>query len=112
MNDTDKITDFFKTIEKSFEKYPRFSEKVSNIPVLVQMVKSYVSVEYREIPVRSIIAIVSALVYWVSPIDLIPDPIPVLGFVDDVKVISICIELVDKDIVAYKKWREMNIIVI
>ena len=106
LDDISKVQILFKNLEKSLEKYPKIAEKVSHIPILIQMAKSYVSGEYKEIPVKSIIAIISALVYVVSPIDLIPDVIPVIGVLDDMKVVSICIELVDKDIVTYKEWKE------
>ena len=40
-------------------------------------------------PWGAIIPLVSALLYGVSPIDLIPDLIPLLGFVDDALIVPI-----------------------
>jgi uncharacterized membrane protein YkvA (DUF1232 family) len=40
----------------------------------------------------SLSMIVSAVVYFVSPFDLIPDSIPVLGLVDDASVLTFVVQ--------------------
>ena len=110
LNDGNKINKLFSNLNKKLQSYPKIAEKVANIPVLIEMVKAYVSKKYTKIPVKSIIAIVSALIYLVVPTDLIPDFIPGIGLVDDFAVLRICIELVNMDIIEFKKWRESNLI--
>jgi uncharacterized membrane protein YkvA (DUF1232 family) len=39
-------------------------------------------------PAESILMIVAAVIYFVSPFDLIPDSIPVLGLIDDASVLT------------------------
>lgn len=48
------------------------------------------------------IAIVAALVYLISPIDALPDIIPILGLTDDAAVIAIVINQFKGDIDKYK----------
>jgi len=43
----------------------------------------------REIPLPSRVAVWVLLVYMVSPLDIIPDFIPVIGFADDVILVSL-----------------------
>ena len=69
------------------------------------MVRAYVMKEYTEIPLGSIVAVTAALLYFLSPIDIIPDTIPGVGLVDDAAVIGICLKLVNDDLLDYKKWR-------
>ncbi|NLD87373.1 MAG: DUF1232 domain-containing protein [Clostridiales bacterium] len=57
---------------------------------------------------HTIIAITSALLYFVSPLDVVPDSIPVLGYIDDAAVIAVCWKLVESDVKEYVKWREDN----
>lgn len=78
------------------------------IPTMVSMVKSYVSKEYREIPLGSILAIISVLVYFVSPVDIIPDAITGVGHIDGALVILACLKLIETDIIEYKNWRKSN----
>lgn len=65
--------------------------------------EKYVKKEYTDIPIGTIIAILSALIYFVSPIDFIPDSIPGIGYLDDVAVVAVCWNLVSSDIKEYTK---------
>ncbi|EEA85918.1 YkvA family protein [Peptacetobacter hiranonis] len=65
--------------------------------------EKYVKKEYTDIPIGTIIAILSALIYFVSPIDFIPDSIPGIGYLDDVAVVAVCWNLVSSDIEEYTK---------
>jgi uncharacterized membrane protein YkvA (DUF1232 family) len=47
-----------------------------------------------QVPRRSKFVIVGALLYFLSPIDLIPDTIPVLGYVDDLAVLTLAVDFV------------------
>ena len=56
----------------------------------------------------TIVAVLGALIYFVSPIDLIPDNIPGAGYIDDGVVITVCLKMVDSDLQEYRIWREQN----
>lgn len=105
LNNEDKMSAFLLKLEKKLEAIPIAGDKLSYAPVMASLIISYVKKEYKDIPVGSIIAIVSALVYFVSPIDLIPDTIPVIGHIDDAAVILACYKLVESDLNDYKEWR-------
>lgn len=108
LNDEDKMERFLQRLEKKLKVIPIAGEKLAEVPIMASLVRSYVKKEYTDIPIGSIIAIISALVYFVSPIDLIPDSIPVLGYFDDAAVVAACWKLVDSDVEEYLKWREVN----
>lgn len=69
------------------------------------MVQDYVSGTYRSVPFGTIAAIVGAIAYLVSPIDVIPDVIPVLGLIDDAAVLGLCLKLVRSDVDEYRAWK-------
>lgn len=75
---------------------------------MVSLIRSYAKKEYTDVPIGTIIAILSALIYFASPIDIVPDSIPVLGYFDDAAVVAACWKLVDSDIEEYIKWRKEN----
>ncbi len=87
---------------------PVVGTSLAMIPSMISLVRSYTKKEYTEIPIGTIIAIVSALIYFVSPVDLIPDVIPVAGHLDDAAVVGACLALVKSDLDDYKEWRENN----
>jgi uncharacterized membrane protein YkvA (DUF1232 family) len=49
--------------------------------------------------------IVSALIYLVMPLDLIPDFVPLLGFTDDATVILFVLKQINSDLALYKEWK-------
>lgn len=108
LNDEDKMERFLQRLEKKMKVIPLAGDKLANIPIMVSLVRNYAKKEYRDIPIGSLIAIVSALIYFVSPIDIVPDSIPVLGYFDDAAVVAACWKLVDTDVAEYVKWRKDN----
>ena len=94
--------------EKKLNLLPVVGTSLAMIPSMISLVRSYTKKEYTEIPIGTIIAIISALLYFISPVDLIPDVIPVAGHLDDAAVVGACIALVKSDLDEYKKWRENN----
>ncbi|MBQ9238776.1 MAG: DUF1232 domain-containing protein [Treponema sp.] len=70
------------------------------------MLKDTFSGKYQELPKGTIAAIICTLLYIFSPIDIIPDLLPVVGLVDDAAMVALCIPFVSKDVEAYKRWRD------
>src|SRR5688572_17567215 len=51
--------------------------------ILGRLVKAYALGQYREVPWKTMLIIIGALIYFVNPIDLLPDLIPITGLTDD-----------------------------
>ena len=108
LKDEDKLERLFQRLEKKLKIVPVVGDKLADVPIMASLIKSYVQKEYTDIPIGTIIAVISALVYFVSPIDIIPDSIPGAGYIDDGVVIAVCLKMVDSDLMEYRKWREEN----
>ena len=108
LNNSDKMERFLQRLERKLKIIPLAGEKLAAGPVMASLIKSYVKKEYTDVPIGTIIAVISALTYVISPIDLIPDSIPVLGYFDDAAVVAACWKLVESDIEEYTQWREKN----
>ncbi|MDK8278334.1 YkvA family protein [Peptostreptococcus anaerobius] len=108
LNDEDSMEKFLQSLEKKLKMIPVVGDKLSVVPVMASLVRSYVNKEYTDIPVGSILAIVSALIYFVSPVDLMPDSIPGIGYLDDAAIITTCWKLVESDVDEYQMWRQVN----
>ena len=91
-----------------YTKFETLPNKLADVPIMCSLVYNYVNKKYTEVPIGSIMAIISALTYFISPVDMIPDAVPGLGYVDDASVISLCLLLVHSDLAEYQKWREEN----
>ena len=89
-------------------KIPVLGRYLEDVIVMLQMLIDYIKGEYKEVPWWVIASITFALIYLLSPIDLIPDVIPIIGFVDDAFVIGVCLHLIENDLQAYREWRFNN----
>jgi len=76
-----------------------------DIKEMVGLLKDYFTGEYTEAPWKVITAIAASVLYFVSPMDLVPDLIPVLGFLDDAFVIGMCLSLCRSDMDDYRKFK-------
>lgn len=74
---------------------------------IVSLVKNYASGEYRDISKGSIITVIAALIYFVSPIDFIPDFIPMLGFADDLALLTFVLSKLGEELEKFQLW-ELN----
>ena len=74
------------------------------LQVLMRMLTAYATGQYRAIPWRTLAVVTAAIVYFVMPLDFIPDLLPVLGLMDDVALIAWTISQVKVDIDRFLEW--------
>lgn len=92
--------------KRTFVVSEKAANVLANVPEFIAFIKSYVKREYSEVPVKSIIAITSALLYFVAPVDGIPDVFLILGLTDDIAILAFCLKSFSDDFEKYKKWKE------
>ena len=106
LRDKETLDDLLVRLERKLKVIPKIGEKLSYIPTFIQLLKAYYTKEYTKIPLVSLVSITSALLYFVNPLDLIPDPIPGVGYLDDAAIIGACFLLVETDIKEFIQWRD------
>ena len=65
--------------------------KSAGLPIIYKALQLYYAMDNPNCPMGVKAGIIAALGYFISPIDLIPDFIPVLGFTDDLAAIGAAI---------------------
>lgn len=113
LTDEQKTKRFIDKIDKAVQIVDAVVKKLPYVKTFISMVKSYIKKEYTQIPYKTIIGIVAALIYLINPFDIIPDALSVVGVghLDDMAVLAACYKLVEEDIIAYEKWQSENIII-
>lgn len=78
------------------------------VEVMFGMVKDYSIGDYKEIPWKIIASVTGSIIYFVMPIDVIPDVIIGFGYIDDVMVFRWVVKLAAEDIRKYEEWKKLN----
>lgn len=74
--------------------------------LMVRFIKAYATGAYRDVAGKSMATIVGVLVYFVSPLDLIPDVLPILGIADDVALVVWMFNVLEKEITRFSEWEK------
>lgn len=104
MKDKDKLQKLIDDAKNKKATGP-IDKVFEDIKLLIGIIADYISGDYREVPWGSLVLIVCAIIYFVSPIDLIPDFIPVAGYIDDAVVMAFVIKQINSDLQKYKEWK-------
>jgi uncharacterized membrane protein YkvA (DUF1232 family) len=78
----------------------------SDLPLLVRLLKAWKGGSYRGLSVRTLASCAVALLYVLSPVDLIPDFIPGIGLIDDAAVLALLLHSLAQDLAAFRIWEE------
>ncbi|MEG9328599.1 DUF1232 domain-containing protein [Salinimicrobium catena] len=73
--------------------------------IMFGMLKDYKKGEFKQVPWFSIAAVVFAMLYIFNPLDIVPDFIPGLGYVDDFAIFTIVLRFIETDLHAYLDWK-------
>ncbi|NMC84010.1 MAG: DUF1232 domain-containing protein [Anaerolineaceae bacterium] len=96
-----------KANEKEEKKGP-LTDVWNSLTALFRLFNAYIHKEYTHIPWGSIVLVVVAIIYFVSPIDLLPDWIPLGGFIDDAAVIGFVLKQINTDLEQFLKWEAVK----
>jgi uncharacterized membrane protein YkvA (DUF1232 family) len=95
-------------IEASIKKMNTHAKALGHIfadlQLIFRMVRAWLGGEYKELSSGSAVILVGALVYFLMPIDAIPDFLPGVGFIDDAAVIAMALAAVKSEVDRFKAW--------
>ena len=104
-DDLEHILEQAEVITAKADKMLSLGEQVL---MLLGMLYDYITGAYITVPLKTIGAIVFSLLYVLNPIDLVPDILPGLGFLDDALLVTTLLSWARTDIERYCIWREKN----
>ncbi len=93
-------------IEKAHAHRGVLSQIWEDIVTLYSMLKDWQQGRYPQLPWRALLLSLAGVLYFVNPLDVVPDFIPGLGYVDDMAVLGLLLRGIHKDVLRYQQWRE------
>lgn len=104
----EKISELISGVSNKLSSMDSNKAKVSGfmerVKTFLRMLRAYINGEYREIPWKSLLMIIGALTYFMMPLDLIPDFIPVTGLTDDIAIIFLVFGSISEDIQEFEEF--------
>lgn len=92
---------FFHKLRKAS---PALGKMVDSARELYLLFSDAVHGHYRLHP-ASLMVVAGGLLYFVVPTDFIPDVLPVVGFVDDLAVLTTVVNALQSELATYRKWK-------
>lgn len=74
--------------------------------IVTRLLKAYASGEYRQLPWKTLIRVIAVLIYFVSPIDILPDFLPIVGLTDDIALMLWLFSGIKDDLEKFRQWEQ------
>ncbi len=95
-----------KAAKKAQSSKGRLQEVWDSLLTCFRLLRAYATGRYRDIPWASLLSIVAAVIYFVMPLDLIPDFILSLGLIDDAVLLAWILSSLKNDIDHFIEWEQ------
>lgn len=76
------------------------------INVFMRMARAYVLGQYRFVPWKTMATLLAALIYFLNPVDFVPDLVPVIGLGDDFAVLMWVYHSVACEVTRFLIWEK------
>jgi len=95
-------------IEKTKSERSALADVWQELLTMIRLLRSWVKRDYTGASTQTMLLIVTAVLYFVTPIDVIPDFLLALGFVDDAAIIVYVLGLVRSELEKFKDWEAQS----
>ena len=106
LKNPDGLEALLQKLEANLSTIPHIGKSVASLPLMISMVRAYITQEYTEVSPKVVGSLVGLVLYLLKKKDLIPDDIPILGKLDDIAAIALVLYFTEPELRAYSKWRE------
>ncbi len=105
LKDGSKVESALQALEAKMKEIPTVGEGLSKLPLMISMIRGYITKEYTDVSPKVIASMLCAVLYLLKGKDLIKDSIPVVGYLDDIAVTAAAFKLSENELAAYEQWR-------
>jgi uncharacterized membrane protein YkvA (DUF1232 family) len=91
---------------KAMENRRLLEQIWQDLATLYTLLRDWQQGRYRQLPWRTVLLSLSAMLYFINPLDLVPDFIPGIGYIDDMAILGIVFRAIQKDVLQYRQWKE------
>jgi len=101
-----RLQSLFQEAAKQAASMPKdpFAETWPYFQAMLRLIRAYSEGKYRDVPESTLVVIIAAIIYVVNPLDVIPDALPALGFLDDATVLALAVRRSRQTLDDFMAW--------
>lgn len=106
VGDPERLRDLVTEAAKKAAAVPRdtFKGTWAYFQAMLRLIRAYYRGDYRTVPTTTLLIIIAAVIYVVNPLDLIPDWVPGLGFLDDAFIVAFAVRRTQRTLDDFMAW--------
>ena len=111
VEDPQRLRALFQEAAKQAASLPRdpFQETWPYFQTMLRLIRAYYQGDYHNVAESTLVVIIAAIIYVVNPLDLIPDAIPALGFLDDATVLALAVRRTRQTLDDFMTWKTATV---
>jgi len=100
------LQSLFQEASKQAASMPRepFQETWPYFQAMLRLIHAYSQGNYRDVPESTLVVIIAAIIYVLNPLDVIPDALPALGYLDDATVLALAVRRARQTLDDFMAW--------
>ncbi|WP_300409240.1 YkvA family protein [Lagierella sp.] len=106
LNNKNRFFNLFKKSVTKSNKVKEFSGIKSDLSAVFGLVGDFLTGKYKEVSKTSLLLIIGSFLYLLNPMDIVPDFIIGIGFLDDLAIFTYMIKKIQGELDKYKIWKE------
>ncbi|WP_278959608.1 YkvA family protein [Aquipseudomonas alcaligenes] len=101
-----RLPGLLRAVADKGERNARFARVRDDLNLLLGVCAAWWRGEYRAVGRQALLSVVAALLYFLAPLDMVPDWLPGAGLLDDLAVLAWVMRTWAAELDAYRAWRE------
>lgn len=101
-----RLPGLLRAVADKGERNARFARVRDDLNLLLGLCAAWWRGEYRALGRQALLSVVAALLYFLAPLDMVPDWLPGAGLLDDLAVLTWVMRTWAAELDAYRAWRE------
>jgi GMP synthase-like glutamine amidotransferase/uncharacterized membrane protein YkvA (DUF1232 family) len=110
MNERGHLYDLLRRASQKMERAGRktFGDTWDELVLLIELVQNWSKGDYQDVSNKTIVAVIAAIIYLVTPFDAVPDFLLGWGYLDDLAILKLVIGQVKTELDKFKRWKERD----
>ena len=91
-------------LNKAYRNRSQLKAVWGDLMAVCRMLKAWSKGDYQSVPWKTIVLSLATIIYFLNPLDVVPDFIPGVGYLDDAVVLSFVVNSIKKELDRFLRW--------